>query len=568
MRYLALACDYDGTLAWHGRVDDETVSALERVLASGRKLILVTGRELPDLELIFPNLKLFDRIVAENGALLYRPASRETRRLCEEPSSEFVRRLQLRQVQPLSVGQCIVATWQPQESIVLETIRELGLELQVIFNKGAVMVLPSGINKGTGLRAALRELGLSAHSVVGVGDAENDHAFLNVCECSVAVANGLESLKQRADVVTRGERGAGVRELIRNLLDSDLADWESRLGRRAILLGHDDDGQPVSVRPYGEVVLIAGPSGSGKSTVATAVLERLAAHGYQFCLIDPEGDFEGFPEGVCIGSEQHAPASDELLQLLERFESTVVNLLGVTLADRPGVFAAALHDIQQLRARTGRPHWLILDEAHHLLPESWRPAPITIPQVLESAMLITVHPDHVSPAALAAVTTVLAVGPEPWQTINTFCAATGEAPPAMSDDLQLDKLEVLAWFRGRSRPPFRVRVEPGSAERRRHRRKYAYGDIHDKSFYFRGPEGKLNLRAQNLALFVQIAEGVDDQTWMHHLRQGDYSRWVRESIKDEKLAEEIRRVEVQDVPTDRSRAQIKEAIEQKYTSAA
>ena len=48
----------------------------------------------------------------------------------------------------------------------------------MIFNKGAVMILPSGVNKATGLAAALEELGLSPHNVVGVGDAENDHAFL------------------------------------------------------------------------------------------------------------------------------------------------------------------------------------------------------------------------------------------------------------------------------------------------------------------------------------------------------------------------------------------------------
>ena len=77
MRYLALACDYDGTLAHHGRVDEATLAALERLLATGRKLILVTGRELPDLLSVFPHLGLFERVVAENGALLYRPGSRE-----------------------------------------------------------------------------------------------------------------------------------------------------------------------------------------------------------------------------------------------------------------------------------------------------------------------------------------------------------------------------------------------------------------------------------------------------------------------------------------------------------
>ena len=233
MRYLALACDYDGTLATDGSVARETVAALEQLLASGRKLLLVTGRELPDLQRVFPHLRLFDLVVAENGALLYRPRSGEEHPLCKEPSPEFVERLKLHNLQPLSAGRCIVATCQPHESLVLETIRELGLQLRVTFNKGSVMVLPPGVNKGTGLKAALRELGISTHNVVGIGDAENDHSFLSACECSVAVANALEELKQRADVVTRGRNGRGVREVITELINSDLAAWEPRLKRHA-----------------------------------------------------------------------------------------------------------------------------------------------------------------------------------------------------------------------------------------------------------------------------------------------------------------------------------------------
>ena len=233
MRYLALACDYDGTLATHGSVDLETVAALEQALASGRKLLLVTGREAPELERVFPQLRLFDLVVAENGALLYRPRKREELPLCEGPSPELVERLKQRNVQPLAVGRCIVATCQPHEALVLETIRELGLELRVTFNKGSVMVLPPGVNKGTGLKAALRELGISPRNVVAVGDAENDHAFLNACACSVAVANALEELKARADVVTRAAHGAGVREVIAELIENDLAAWESRQKRHA-----------------------------------------------------------------------------------------------------------------------------------------------------------------------------------------------------------------------------------------------------------------------------------------------------------------------------------------------
>ena len=127
----------------------------------------------------------------------------------------------------------IVATSHPHENTVLETIRDLGLELQVIFNKGAVMVLPSGVNKATGLSAALDELGLSPHNVVGIGDAENDHAFLSLCECAVAVANALPILQERADWVTQREHGGGVIECINQLLASDLRELEPQLARHA-----------------------------------------------------------------------------------------------------------------------------------------------------------------------------------------------------------------------------------------------------------------------------------------------------------------------------------------------
>ena len=179
--FLALATDYDGTIAHHGAVDAPTLDALERLKQTGRRLILVTGRELPDLKRVFPRLDLFDRVVAENGGLLYDPGTEEERPLGPAPPAPFVEALRARNVSPLSVGSCIVATWEPNEAVVLETIRDLGLELQITFNKGAVMVLPAGVNKASGLAEAIRELELSLVNVVGVGDAENDHAFLSAC---------------------------------------------------------------------------------------------------------------------------------------------------------------------------------------------------------------------------------------------------------------------------------------------------------------------------------------------------------------------------------------------------
>ena len=234
MRYLALATDYDGTLAEQGRVRPETVFAIERLRRSGRRALLVTGRELEDLKSVFDRLDLFDRVIAENGALLYRPQTREEVVLAEPPPAELANLLRKRGVAPLGVGQVIVATREPHQVDALEVVHQLGLEWQVIFNKGAVMLLPPGVNKQTGLNAALSELGLSMRNTVAVGDAENDHAMLAASECGVAVANALDSLKDRADLVTRGARGTGVEELVDRLIEDDLRSLV--VARHALLL--------------------------------------------------------------------------------------------------------------------------------------------------------------------------------------------------------------------------------------------------------------------------------------------------------------------------------------------
>jgi hypothetical protein len=219
--YTGLASDFDGTLATNGRIPGDVLEGLRAFRRTGRKLLLVTGRELADLRACLPELCLFERIVAENGGVLYEPATERQRALGPAPTEEFVDALRSRGVVPLSVGNVIVATWEPHQQTVLDVIRQLGLELQIIFNKGAVMVLPSGVNKASGLAAALAELDMSAHNVVGIGDAENDYAFLDYCGCAAAVANALPMLKQTVDIVTTSPRGAGVLELMEQICGRD-----------------------------------------------------------------------------------------------------------------------------------------------------------------------------------------------------------------------------------------------------------------------------------------------------------------------------------------------------------
>jgi HAD superfamily hydrolase (TIGR01484 family) len=567
MRYLALCCDYDGTLAHHGQLDEPTIAALERLKQSGRRLVMVTGRELDELQTVCPRLDLFDRVVAENGALLYRPDTREERSLAERPPDGFVAALKAKNVERISVGRVIVATWEPHETSVLETIRDMGLELQVIFNKGAVMVLPAGVNKATGLRVALNELNLSEHNAVGVGDAENDHAFLSICECGVAVANALPSLKERADIVTQADHGAGVAELIDEILANDLAEREPKLVRHHIALGTNEQGAAVRLSPYGINTLVVGTSGGGKSSVAAGLIERLRANGYSFCVIDPEGDYDAIESTVVLGNPDHAPTLDECTQLILKPETNaVINLLGVKLNDRPRFFLSLFARIQDARARTGRPHVVIVDEAHHVLPANWQPAAATLPERLDGVLLVSVTPSLVAAPIVRALDTIIVLGEKPQEMLDEFTGASQLA----ATRTPLPKLEsgtAILWNKHGDAAPIIVKLEPSKIERRRHLRKYAEGELPpDRSFFFRGPDNKLKLRAHNLVLFLDLADGVDDDTWTHHLQRNEYSHWIRDAIKDPDLAEQIAAIEQRhDLSPTQSRQEIRKLIEAKYT---
>ena len=567
MFFLALAADYDGTIARHGTVDAQTCDALERFKRSGRRLILVTGRELPNLNSVFPATSLFDRIVAENGALLYDPATKKERALGPPPPAAFVEYLHRHNVAPLSLGRSIVATWEPHEKVVLEAIRELGLEHQIIFNKGAVMVLPPGVNKATGLAAALRELQLSPINVVGVGDAENDHAFLRACGCAAAVANALPMVKETADIRLVGDHGIGVSELMERVCHED-----ARLvppQRHGLVLGEDRSTQCVFLEPHRGCVLIAGVSGGGKSTIAAALTERMVEKDMEFCILDPEGDYDELEHAVSVGDSKTAPSTHETLQLLQdRVANVVVNTEALNVAERPGFFAKLLPRLLSLRAKTGRPHWLIIDEAHHLISASRRDVAQVLPDKLQDVIYITVHPDQVAAEALRTVEYVIALGEGAFEVIALFCRVLGEAPPTANGSLERD--EILFWRRSAPTYAVPVKIVRATKKRRRHVRKYAEGDLgKELSFYFRGPDNRLKLRAQNLSLFAQIAEGVDAPTWQHHRQLNDYSTWFRTVIKDDELAREAAAVESDGaLDADASRERIIEAVQRRYTAPA
>jgi hydroxymethylpyrimidine pyrophosphatase-like HAD family hydrolase len=456
MRYIALAVDFDGTIAHDSLCPAHVVDALKRLRDTGRRLLLVTGRELPELLSIFPEIGIFDRVVVENGALLYRPASGETQELGDPPPPAMIELLKARRV-PLSVGQSIVATVEPHETAVLEVIRDLGLERQVIFNKGAVMILPAGVNKATGLAIALKELGLSARNVVACGDGENDHALLDSSEYSVAVANAIPTLKDRADRVTVAKRGDGILEVIADLMEHDLARTPPKKPRRVVTLGKDEQGNAVTVPAAGVSMLVTGGARSGKSSFVIRILDRLADCGYQYCVLDTRGEYLDFNPAVVFGTRSHGPDAAEILSALEKpGVHAVVCLVAVPEAERGGFVAKLLRSLLALRGKTGRPHWIVVDEAQE--------APTDDPVrgeladgPAENAIHVTSDPASLAPEILASVDVLVSRGPDAHASLVAFADAVAAPHPRKTARTPREG-EALVWLRRGSEAPVLVEL--------------------------------------------------------------------------------------------------------------
>jgi hypothetical protein len=383
------------------------------------------------------------------------------------------------------------------------------------------------------------------------------------------VANALDALKERADLVLARPHGEGVQELIERLLEDDLASVAPTLTRHHLVLGKADHGE-VTLDPYESNILICGTSGSGKSTITNGLLERLCKCGYQYAIIDPEGDYVTDDRAVVLGAPNRAPLVNEIVDVIRHpTDNVVANLLGIALEHRPEFFAQVVPGLTDLRRRTGRPHWLVIDEAHHLLPTGWAHAN-DLPSRPHGTIFVTVHPERVAPAVLATLNTVIIVGEAPGRTLGDLCRLRELPEPQIPDTSgRLPAGHALYWRIG-TPEAFIVQAEPTKTEFKRHSRKYMEGNLgKDRAFFFRGPQGRLNLRAHNLQLFVLMADGVDDETWMFHLRRGHYSTWLREQVKDTELADEVDRVERDySLTAADSRAAIRAAVDKRYTLPA
>jgi hydroxymethylpyrimidine pyrophosphatase-like HAD family hydrolase len=273
--FRAVALDLDGTLTENDHLAGAGMAAV-RTSRANLKMILVTGRIFDDLETTYPGLwSEFDAVVTENGAVLH---TRSGVRMLASPVDPAVQKALADRGIDARAGRVLLAVAGDDAAAAIEVIAELGLDHTVVHNRGAAMIVPAGVTKGSGLLAALDELGLSAHNTIAAGDAENDLALLHAAEVGAAVANAVPSLSAHADLQLRSRDGAGVAEL----LAGPLLAGRQRLcpRRRWLRIGTYDDGEPVLVPGSQGSVLIAGDTGMGKSYLAGLLAERWIDAGY------------------------------------------------------------------------------------------------------------------------------------------------------------------------------------------------------------------------------------------------------------------------------------------------
>lgn len=539
--FRAVAVDFDGTLARAGRVASDTLGALRHARESGVRLLLVTGRILDELYRVFPDVSdHFDAIVAENGAVVSTPLG--LRRLATPVDPAFARALGAKGIVS-KAGQVLLGCSGADETVVLDLLRELGLDYQLVRNRGELMVLPAGVTKGTGLFEALGDLGLSHHNTIGVGDAENDHSLLETCELGVAVADAVESLQGHADVVLTEPDGAGVAELLRGGL---LAGRDHvHPSRWQITLGLDDSGQPVRLPASQINVVVVGGTGEGKSFLAGLMAEQLVELGYSLFVFDPEGDHVGLGKlrGVLVVDAFNKPAADELIQLLHHRYATVVVDLSALGSDTVASYLQRLPvEIEAQRTLTGLPQWVLLDEAHGPLGRHGESMAVFDPSA-KGYLLVTWRPDELSAEAVAGVDAVIALGsPQPSSALIDVSAAVAEVPRAEVARLLAGPTgrAVLAW-RQRPRQVVAFTLGKRATPHQRHDHKYGRTGVDiARRFHFRSvPDTPTGAVAANLAELEAELALCDLGVLRHHCPRHDFSRWIGEVFHDKALAEEI-----------------------------
>ncbi len=548
MKLSAIALDYDGTIAFHDRLEPSVRDAIAAVRARGIAVLLVTGRTLGELQRVAGSLHFADVVVAENGALLHYPAQERTSLLAPEVPEAFLLELRRRNV-PFGAGRCLVDLDANESGRVLETIRALQVPLVMAFNVGRVMVLSQGVSKATGLQSALSTLRLSPRNTLAIGDAENDHEMLRHAEIGVAVEWGSPTLKASADAVLTGNSPSAVATYLHRLAASGLMPPAVR-PRRRLLLGRGEDGAELALAVRGRNVLLTGDPKSGKSWIAGLLCEQLILHGYGVCVIDPEGDYrslEGLPGVEVLGGDDPPPTPRQLLRAL-RFpdRSVVIDLSQRSHEEKLAYVPALLSALAVVRRRTGLPHRILIDEAHYYLHND---ADVARLDFEHGGYTVVTYCASRLPASLLDSTEVAIVTCEsnPIEIDTLFNRCVGCAPGQRSAWDALSRLTVghaiaLPMTEESGGVLRQFSAAPRMTPHVRHRQKYVDVPVGEHHAFIFG-NGTHRRVVETLRRFVEELETRPGLELVAYARRGDFSRWIDGVFGDRALARELTRYE-------------------------
>jgi hydroxymethylpyrimidine pyrophosphatase-like HAD family hydrolase len=550
MRFSVLALDYDGTIARDGALDPDVRMAITEARACGIVVVLVTGRVLSDLLRVAGDLQFADAIVAENGAVLAFPNG-HSRMLGQPLPPGFLKELRQRGID-FTTGQCILEADASLDQRILEVIRYLELPLVLLFNRGRLMVLPQAISKATGLREALRTLRLSAHNAIAIGDGENDHDLLAACELGVAVGWGSQALQNVADEVVSGIGPSSVAAYIREAAKK-MRLPPDRLGRRHLLLGTVDNGSPLTLALRGRNLLVTGDTGSGKSWATGILCEQLILQSYCVWVIDPEGEYgglESLPGVMVFGGKKRPPLLQDLTHAARYPDlSVIVDLSHLEQREKLNYLNSLLPTLASLRRSTGLPHRIVVDEAHYFLHEP------TVAKLLDldlgAYILVTYRPSGLHASLQRAVEGVIAkrsTDPDELRALMRIYGNKNGEPEWKSalKSLTASQAALLPGIEEAEGKLKRFEMLPRLTPHVRHRTKYFDVPMPEgDGFLFTRNGEPVAGPARTLKDFVWLLTSSSPEVLEGHARRKDFSRWIKNVLRDNRLAAIVSEVEHQ-----------------------